>query len=102
MENDTKEVRKLRTDVRGRTIQALDSTYESIREGDEFTTFTEFCRRLGVEPKTGNSKRAQVEQFTLNRIPYVIILGILCGFLSLYVTRVMIWNENIYRTERQS
>jgi len=39
---------------------------------------------------------SQVEQFTLNRIPYVIILGILCGFLSLYITRVMIWNENIY------
>lgn len=64
MENDTKELRKLRTDVRGRTIQALDSMYESVREGDEFTTFTEFCRRLGVEPKTGNSKRAQIEQFT--------------------------------------
>lgn len=38
----------------------------------------------------------QVEQFTLNRIPYVIILGIISGLISLYVTRSMTWNEDIY------
>ncbi|MDR0422796.1 MAG: chloride channel protein [Proteiniphilum sp.] len=30
-----------------------------------------------------------IEPFTLNRIPSVILLGILCGFLSLYIIRVM-------------
>ena len=38
----------------------------------------------------------QVEPFLLNRIPYVIVLGILCGFISLYVIRVMSWLENIF------
>ena len=40
---------------------------------------------------------SQVEQFTLNRIPFVILLGIICGFISLYVSRVMMWNESKYR-----
>lgn len=39
---------------------------------------------------------SQVEAFALNRIPYVIILGVVCGFLSLYVTRSMSWSENLY------
>lgn len=39
---------------------------------------------------------SQVEPFTLNRIPFVILLGVVCGFVSLYVTRMMIWNENQY------
>ncbi|MDO5522810.1 MAG: chloride channel protein [Bacteroidia bacterium] len=38
----------------------------------------------------------QMEIFTLNRIPHVIALGIICGFLSLYVTRTMSWNEDLY------
>ncbi len=37
-----------------------------------------------------------VEPFLLNRIPYVILLGMLCGFLSLYVIRVMSWLEGIF------
>lgn len=37
-----------------------------------------------------------VEQFTLERIPYVILLGILCGLISLYVIRVMSWCEDIF------
>lgn len=37
---------------------------------------------------------SMTEAFTLNRIPYVIILGILCGLISLYITRVMQWNED--------
>lgn len=39
---------------------------------------------------------SQVEPFTLNRIPYVILLGILCGFISLYVIRTMSWCEDIF------
>ncbi|MDO5663660.1 MAG: chloride channel protein [Bacteroidia bacterium] len=39
---------------------------------------------------------SQVEVFTLNRIPYVIALGVICGFLSLYVTRSMSWSEDLY------
>lgn len=35
--------------------------------------------------------------FTLNRIPYVILLGIFCGIVSLYFTRAMNWIENIFR-----
>lgn len=37
-----------------------------------------------------------VEPFILDRIPYVIILGILCGFVSLYVIRTMGWLEDIF------
>ena len=40
---------------------------------------------------------SQVEPFMLNRIPYVILLGILCGFVSLYVIRAMSWCEGIFR-----
>lgn len=39
---------------------------------------------------------SQVEAFTLQRIPYVILLGIICGFLSLYVTRTMSWSEDVF------
>ena len=39
---------------------------------------------------------SQMESFTLNRIPYVILLGILCGFVSLYMIRAMSWCENIF------
>lgn len=37
-----------------------------------------------------------VEQFTLDRIPFVILLGILCGIVSLYVIRVMSRLENFF------
>ena len=39
---------------------------------------------------------SQMEPFTLHRIPFVIMLGIICGFLSLYVTRTMSWSEDLY------
>ena len=39
---------------------------------------------------------SQVEPFSLNRIPFVILLGILCGFISLYVIRTMSWCEGIF------
>lgn len=39
---------------------------------------------------------SQVEPFMLNRIPYVILLGIFCGFISLYVIRTMSWCESLF------
>lgn len=40
---------------------------------------------------------AYTEPFTLERIPYVILLGIFCGLVSLYFTRAMGWTEGIFR-----
>lgn len=37
------------------------------------------------------------EPFTLGRIPYLIILGLVCGFVSLYFTRGMNSIENLFR-----
>lgn len=42
-------------------------------------------------------KYAYVEVFHLERIPYVILLGIFCGLISLYFTRAMNFIENIFR-----
>ncbi|MDR0231465.1 MAG: chloride channel protein [Dysgonamonadaceae bacterium] len=39
----------------------------------------------------------QVEPFIISRIPYVLLLGIACGLISLYFTRAMIWTEGIFR-----
>lgn len=39
----------------------------------------------------------QSEVFMLDRIPYYVLLGILCGFVSLYFTRGMNWMEGIFR-----
>ena len=39
----------------------------------------------------------QSETFALDRIPYYILLGIVCGFVSLYFTRGMNWMEGIFR-----
>ena len=38
----------------------------------------------------------QSEEFFTNRIPYTIILGIICGFISLYFTKVIGFMENIF------
>ncbi len=38
----------------------------------------------------------QSESFVTHRIPFVIMLGILCGFASLYFTRVMNMMENMF------
>ncbi len=35
--------------------------------------------------------------FTLDRIPYLILLGIVCGLISLYFTRGMNWLEGLFR-----
>lgn len=37
------------------------------------------------------------EPFLMERIPAVMLLGILCGLVSLYFTRSMNWMENIFR-----
>ena len=36
----------------------------------------------------------QTDPFMAERIPYVILLGIFCGFISLYFTRCMFWAED--------
>ena len=40
---------------------------------------------------------SQTESFEIGRIPYVLLLGIFCGLVSLYVTRVMNRVEGMYR-----
>ena len=42
-------------------------------------------------------KFSQTEAFMMERIPYVLLLGIFCGLVSLYFTRVMNHVEGIYR-----
>jgi CIC family chloride channel protein len=39
----------------------------------------------------------QSESFVLDRIPYYVLLGVVCGFVSLYFTRGMNWMEGIFR-----
>ncbi len=40
---------------------------------------------------------AQSEPFLTRKIPYTILLGIVCGFVSLYFTRMMFVMENFFR-----
>lgn len=40
---------------------------------------------------------AHTDAFLFERIPFVILLGIFCGLVSLYFTRAMNWTENIFR-----
>ncbi|MDR0742994.1 MAG: chloride channel protein [Tannerella sp.] len=42
-------------------------------------------------------KFSQTEAFLIERIPYVLLLGIFCGLVSLYFTRAMIKIEGLYR-----
>ena len=42
-------------------------------------------------------KFSQTEAFLIERIPYVLLLGIFCGLVSLYFTRIMIKVEGWYR-----
>lgn len=44
----------------------------------------------------------QSEQFITSRIPFVILLGILCGLVSLYFTRSMNMMENFFKHELKS
>lgn len=40
---------------------------------------------------------AYTNAFEFERIPFVILLGIFCGIVSLYFTRAMNWIENVFR-----
>lgn len=40
---------------------------------------------------------SQTEDFIIDRIPYVILLGVFCGLVSLYFTKVMNYVETQYR-----
>lgn len=40
---------------------------------------------------------SQSEPFVTRKIPYTILLGIVCGFISLYFTRVMFMMEDFFR-----
>lgn len=40
---------------------------------------------------------AQSEAFTTSRIPFTIALGVVCGLMSYYFTKVMFWMETIFR-----
>ena len=42
-------------------------------------------------------KFSQTEAFEIERIPYVLLLGVFCGLVSLYFTRVMNKVEGMYR-----
>ena len=39
----------------------------------------------------------QVDSFVVERIPYVFLLGIICGLAALYFTRITIWSESKFR-----
>ncbi|MDL2257448.1 chloride channel protein, partial [Bacteroidales bacterium OttesenSCG-928-I14] len=41
-------------------------------------------------------KFSMIEPFALERIPFVLILGICCGLMALYFTRATIWFEGIF------
>ncbi|MDR1739046.1 MAG: chloride channel protein [Candidatus Symbiothrix sp.] len=40
---------------------------------------------------------SQSEVFDMHRIPFVLLLGVLCGLIALYFTRVTIWIESLFR-----
>jgi len=42
-------------------------------------------------------KFTQVDPFIVRRIPYVFLLGIVCGLFALYFTRITIWMEGLFR-----
>ena len=42
-------------------------------------------------------KFSQTEAFEIERIPYVLLLGVFCGLVSLYFTKVMNRVEGMYR-----
>lgn len=42
-------------------------------------------------------KFSMTQDFAMERIPYVLLLGVICGLIALYFTRAMIWIEGIFR-----
>ena len=54
---------------------------------------------------TGNASMFQFsvyEPFAVGRIPYLILLGVICGLVSLYFTRGMNYLENIFKKIKHS
>ena len=45
---------------------------------------------------------ANLDEFTVQRIPYLILLGIVCGFVSLYFTRGMNRIERFFRHQKNA
>lgn len=43
---------------------------------------------------------AHGDEFIMSRIPFVIMLGIFCGFVSLYFTRAMLWTESKFKGKK--
>ncbi|MDR0427943.1 MAG: chloride channel protein [Dysgonamonadaceae bacterium] len=41
-------------------------------------------------------KFTQTQEFIIERIPYVVILGVVCGLIALFFTRAMSWIEGIF------
>lgn len=37
-----------------------------------------------------------IHEFEMNRMPYVLLLGVFCGLISLYFTRAMNWTETFF------
>jgi len=45
---------------------------------------------------------SQYEPFAIDRIPYLILLGVICGLVSLYFTRGMNWIEGLFRKMKKT
>src|SRR5664279_2169285 len=43
---------------------------------------------------------SKYQPFAIERIPYLILLGVICGLVSLYFTRGMNWLEGIFRKQK--
>lgn len=53
-----------------------------------------------VEGPTAMFSFTDVMDFNIQRIPFVILLGIVCGFASLYFTRTTFWAEDLFKRIR--
>ncbi|MDR0413713.1 MAG: chloride channel protein [Dysgonamonadaceae bacterium] len=47
-------------------------------------------------------KFSQTEVFAMERIPYVLVMGVICGLIALYFTRSMTWIEGKFRKLKTS
>jgi hypothetical protein len=54
---------KERDNIKEQTIIALDLKYNTIKEGDRFTSYKDLCKYLDVPTVSGNSKKSQLIQF---------------------------------------
>lgn len=53
-----------------------------------------------IEGPTAMFSFSDVMDFNVERIPFVILLGIFCGFASLYFTRTTFWAEDLFKRIR--